>query len=231
MKSIREALCKDNEITFNLVAITFDKLTKMMEKQESDSLPMMALKTRLSSAIKTRFVLTKYHILATYLTPAFKHVADHWFNETLRDEAMDLLQTLLEVEPESENEDQNDDELIEARNRTLFADYYDTNKVPKIHSEFEHYKKRNFVPAEIKMCPFQFWSEYKTSYPKLSVIATWILCAPATSIASERSFSAAGNTITAHRDSFHPDTVDKLLFARSNLDLIADIRIRLTDGF
>lgn len=220
VKAIREILCKDDEISFNLVVISHDKLCKIMKRQESDSVPIMVLKNRFTRFIKEKFTITRYHMIATYLTPSFRHVAVNWPDTDLVQKSMDLLKVLLEVEPESDMDDYSENENVEDHNRPLFADYYGTVKVAKIDSEFDHYKRREFVPSEIKICPFVFWSESKSSYPKLSAIAYWLLSAPATNVSSERSFSAAGNTITTHRNSLLSDTVDELLFCRSNLDML-----------
>ena len=56
-------------------------------------------------------------------------------------------------------------------------------------------------------------------YPKLSLIALWLLSCPATSCSSERNFSTAG-FIVAHRNRLNPKTVDDLLLLKSNQDLI-----------
>jgi len=51
----------------------------------------------------------------------------------------------------------------------------------------------------------------------LAVLARKILSVPASSAASERAFSAAGQTITERRTSLKPDTVDSILFLHYNL--------------
>lgn len=60
-----------------------------------------------------------------------------------------------------------------------------------------------------------FWEKQDRSFPKLQHLARRILCIPATSAASERSFSAAGRIIEARRNRLNPGTVDAILFLHS----------------
>ena len=43
------------------------------------------------------------------------------------------------------------------------------------------------------------------------------ICVPATSVASERVFSSAGDIVSAQRSCLHSDHVDKLLFLKKNM--------------
>jgi hypothetical protein len=45
------------------------------------------------------------------------------------------------------------------------------------------------------------------------------LCIPATSVASERIFSTAGDLVTAQRSCLSGDQVDRLIFLKKNLDM------------
>ena len=51
----------------------------------------------------------------------------------------------------------------------------------------------------------------------LSKFAKKYLCVPATSVASERVFSSAGDIVSAQRSCLHSDHVDKLLFLKKNM--------------
>ena len=62
----------------------------------------------------------------------------------------------------------------------------------------------------------QWWKGQEKSLPRLARLARRLLCVPASSAASERAFSAAGCTITQRRTALDPDTVDKILFMKSN---------------
>ena len=83
-----------------------------------------------------------------------------------------------------------------------------------IVDEVEGYSSTNFHidagSAEVNL--LSFWEKQGQSFPRLQHLAKRILCVPATSAASERSFSAAGRVIEARRSRLNPDTVDAILF-------------------
>jgi len=58
--------------------------------------------------------------------------------------------------------------------------------------------------------------EHSHQFPKLATIAHQVFAIPASSAASERSFSAAGFTVSERRSALSPDTVDDILFVHSN---------------
>lgn len=66
----------------------------------------------------------------------------------------------------------------------------------------------------------EFWSKHKSVYPRLYKIAQRLHSTPASSLLSERNFNFASITYNKRRSSLNPNKVDKLLFIRSNFDLI-----------
>lgn len=65
--------------------------------------------------------------------------------------------------------------------------------------------------------PLSWWKLQAPHYPGLSKIAQKYLCICATSEASERLFSVAGNVVTAKRSCLKPDKVNMLTFLANNL--------------
>jgi hypothetical protein len=63
--------------------------------------------------------------------------------------------------------------------------------------------------------PLRSWKEHQSKFPCLSLIARRLFSIPVTSAAVERSFSAAGLTITERRSSLDPSTVNDILLVRS----------------
>ena len=61
-----------------------------------------------------------------------------------------------------------------------------------------------------------WWKGNWHQFPKLATLARQVFAIPASSAASERSFSAAGCTVTERRTALSPDTVDSILFVHSN---------------
>lgn len=65
--------------------------------------------------------------------------------------------------------------------------------------------------------PLLWWKAQPFSYPILGNVARKYLCVCATSSASERLFSTAGNIVSSFRATLKPDKVDMLVFLSKNL--------------
>ena len=65
--------------------------------------------------------------------------------------------------------------------------------------------------------PLSWWKSKCTIYPQLSNIAKTILAVPATSVPSERVFSAAGELISSRRNRLDPENVNMMLFLHGNM--------------
>ena len=67
---------------------------------------------------------------------------------------------------------------------------------------------------------FQWWSENSQRFPGLTKIAQKYLCAPPTSVPSERLFSGAGNIYDDKRNRLAPENAETLLFIKNNIKLV-----------
>lgn len=77
--------------------------------------------------------------------------------------------------------------------------------------------------ADIDICPFKWWASQASNFPILSELAKKYLSIPATSAASERLFSDAGNVMTAKRTNLLPSTFEHLIFCKRNWRIIGGI--------
>ncbi|XP_063234924.1 E3 SUMO-protein ligase ZBED1-like [Bacillus rossius redtenbacheri] len=62
-----------------------------------------------------------------------------------------------------------------------------------------------------------WWKNNKTRFPRVAPVAQHYLGIPATSVASERLFSKAGQVVTVKRQNLSPKTIEKLVFLHDNL--------------
>ena len=73
--------------------------------------------------------------------------------------------------------------------------------------------------------PLSWWKTKQEIFPILSIIARKYLGIPATSVASERLFSDAGNHITAKRSSLDPGLLGKMIFLKRNMQTMDHINV------
>lgn len=84
--------------------------------------------------------------------------------------------------------------------------------------------------------PLDWWRAKQEIFPILSLIAQKYLSIPATSVASERLFSDAGNHITAKRNSLSPGLLGKMVFLKRNMQTMdhanvfpPDLTVKISD--
>lgn len=68
--------------------------------------------------------------------------------------------------------------------------------------------------------PYQYWGVNKYRLPCLAATATKYLCAPCTSVESERVFSTVSNIVDEKRSRLTAERVEMLVFMRKNLPLL-----------
>ena len=76
------------------------------------------------------------------------------------------------------------------------------SKESLIESEFQKYILEPLISNSKN--PLEWWQQHLVSYPLLSGLANKFLCAPPSSIESERLFSTGGNIFTPHRNRLFP---------------------------
>ena len=100
----------------------------------------------------------------------------------------------------------------------LFGDIFVTKVVPGksmfqiVESDLANYKVEETMPCHAML----WWKANELKHPILSKLAKRYLCVPATSVASERVFSSAGDLVSAQRSCLRSGQVDKLIFLKKN---------------
>ncbi|KAM7395653.1 hypothetical protein PAMA_007088 [Pampus argenteus] len=87
----------------------------------------------------------------------------------------------------------------------IFGEDYSTQSATCV-TELTQYCQDTCPP--IHTDPMTWWKDNKHKYPRLAKLASAYLCVPATSVPSERVFSAAGLIVNRLRARLHPDHVD-----------------------
>lgn len=68
--------------------------------------------------------------------------------------------------------------------------------------------------------PLQYWKDHAAQFPSLAAVATKYLCAPCSSVDSERLFSAVANVLDEKRNRLSSDHVEMLIFIKKNIHTI-----------
>ena len=70
---------------------------------------------------------------------------------------------------------------------------------------------------DVKSFPLEWWKAQEKQFPLFGRLIRHYLCICATSVPSERVFSAGGNIVTTSRSSLKPARVDQLVFLATSL--------------
>nr|XP_017213371.1 zinc finger BED domain-containing protein 1-like [Danio rerio] len=85
----------------------------------------------------------------------------------------------------------------------------------KTEAEIKLYLSLPLIKSEAD--PLQWWSLHAEELPHLATLAEKFLCIPATSVPSERVFSASGHILSPQRSKLKPEKVNMLTFLHFNL--------------
>lgn len=195
----------------------------LLQKARLSALP-------LSKALEKQMLSRKFDILetfsplsqATMLDPRFKKIA--FKDDANMTQVRRSIQAEMNRKPEMESSQDtcgpstSRESTSSAKADDLWQDF-DTDVMESsghrsLETEKEvecrrYYEEQN-VPRDSD--PLVYWSTNKTSLPMLSTLAKKFICIPATSVPSERLFSAAGELVSQKRNRLKPKNVDMFLF-------------------
>ncbi|XP_011668672.1 zinc finger BED domain-containing protein 1 isoform X2 [Strongylocentrotus purpuratus] len=142
----------------------------------------------------------------------FLHLAD---KEKIRTELLRCLEALQEVrdnaEPDVDDEDAADPELgIDF----LMGTTAGPARERSADEEYDEFLSQ--MPVQLTVNPLTWWQGNYGRFPLLQQLARKYLAIPATSVPSERVFSAAGSIVTAKRSCLLPENLDMLIFLSEN---------------
>ena len=96
----------------------------------------------------------------------------------------------------------------------LLGAYYTNQVTNDVERELDSFLK-DAVP-NLDSDPTDWWGKNEARYPRLAKVAKRYMCIPATSVPSERVFSACGLTVTKLRSRLTPEHVDMLIYLNKN---------------
>jgi hypothetical protein len=222
LKSVRTKFCSENTPTLYHVLPDKEKLKIDIENFETNFEGFTELKEEMVKCIDEYLVITDYHICATFLTPVYRKLK-MVKTQTQIDSYLKMISNLLkQFKPnpgitirESKAKRQKVSQIV-----SIFAESVDVSNEESEIEEVIRYYNYPLSGDDLEKDPIKFWAENVNVFPRLPSLAKLIHSIPATNLSSERNFNYAGLTLTDRRSSLDPQKVNKMLFIRSNFDLI-----------
>lgn len=199
---------------------------------EEDSKVLGEFKKDVGKNISQRFAMAREEtatnecVIASVLDPMYKHLpgSDDEFKKRAYDYVRHLIREMpASLEQPSTSGDASDSELPAKRSRPnhaavmfLLGDSASQQVVED--SDFETYIKSPWTTTSTETA-LEWWKQNDKLFPKTANLARKFLCIPATSVQSERLFSATGRLISDLRNRLLPEHAESLVFLNKNQDL------------
>lgn len=206
--------------TAHLIWISNHKINEHLTIQRRDLEVIKQMKKAASEYFqKDCFDLTDFNIVAPILYPPMNALSFASANE--KDNAFSILRNMMK-DIESNNDDgiYIDDESKRKVSNSFMQEYVNCAN----GDELSRYRQTLVVEND-DFDLLKWWSDHRKEYPTLYKIFCKVYSVPATSAASERQFSSAGNIITDKRSSLAPKKAEAILILNNNPDIL-DICIK-----
>jgi hypothetical protein len=222
LKHVRIKLCSENILTLYHVLPEKEKLKLGIKNFETNFREFTYLKEKLIQCIDKYFMVTDYHICATFLTPVYRKLKMISTQSIINDhlnKIADMAQQF-KIEQKVCSQDSLNKKQKVSHIVSIFAETVDDKNEESELEEVLRYYNYPLNAEDLKMSPIKFWVKYENVFPRLSQLSRMVHSVPATNLSSERNFNYAGLTLTDRRSNLDPEKVDKILFIRSNFDLL-----------
>ncbi|KAM9788033.1 zinc finger BED domain-containing protein 4 [Syngnathus typhle] len=225
------------------VISAFNVLKRILTKEDEADAGIKTMRKTLRQAVKQRFDSVEdepLYALATLLDPIYK---DRYFtSETSTKHAKDALLKELEdrgltstagaaeasQRPEKVPRMETAAEAVAAPSKSSFMEAFEqileksedagaaSSSSPAV--QLNEYLAEKTITASDS--PYNYWEANKHRLPDLAATAKKYLCAPCTSVESERLFSTVSNTVNDKRNRLTADRAEMLVFLTKNLSLL-----------
>lgn len=226
LKTATETLSADKYVCFSVTApIIYSLVNTHLKPEEEDGDLMKQFKKLIANDLTARckelfddndIISHSSLLVATFVDPRHKHMP--FVNETLKTKVYSFVEEQIQEIAESNDGTAKDISVFESQPSTskaatlLGENYY-------IHcnssaNELNLYKSLPVVSLDVD--PILWWRDQNKTFPNMHKLAINYLTVPATSVSSERMFSAAGRLVTKARSSLSTKHVDQVLFLNKN---------------
>lgn len=229
LEEITDLLSGEKRVTSSAIKPLLKHLvSKVLIGQESDTTLTRQIKSVIKQDLQSRYEdeeISNFLDICSLLDPRFKSIFtfESEVAKIVRDLSLDVLAENespipLSAEPAEEPPSK------KGKFRKIFGDDFQnettdcgaSTPLERVKQEMAMYFQLPVM--DIDENPLSWWKHESIRMPLLSQLAKKYLCSSATSVASERSFSTAGNVITSNRSLLKPEKANQLIFLAKNLD-------------
>ncbi|XP_042610882.1 zinc finger BED domain-containing protein 4-like [Cyprinus carpio] len=202
-------------------------LTRLLGRPSDTDRGVQTTKTTLLEAVNHRFNGVHCEALYSVATMLDARYKDRYFDEEKKRSARNLLLKVLD--DMSGSADASTEDPPEKRTRTgSLLDMYD--EILEENVMFEEQDKTASASQVISYLaeptiprnhsPLEYWKCNQARFPALALAARKYLCAPCTSVDSERLFSVASDVMDEKRNRMDGEKAEMLIFLKKNLPLV-----------
>ena len=202
-------------------------LNTSLKVDNSDSQLVRKVKDTIAEELNCRYQPTSAEIfdstaaLAPILDPRYKRLP--FFNSEQRKRAKEALESRLDEIPlklPSRNQSETESAPCIKRQKTDSGLDFLMCYSPDKHENDDELER--YLASKCDSKPLDWWKNNEKNFPRIAVIAKQVLAVPATSVPSERIFSAAGLLVNKLRNRLSCHLVDKIIFLNKNKASVLD---------
>jgi hypothetical protein len=225
LQVITTLVCSNTHSPVSMVRPLIQTVIKNhLNEEVTDSNTGQSVKNIIQAELEERFHLTwnydsevNARQIASLLDPRYKDLSDEHIDARpiIRNTVLSKIQNCVpneEVEYSPEAEGNSNKSALEfIYKKTNYSNMHPTEQLNAYLAEPQ---------IRFDMDPFMWWKLRANRYPAVADMARRYLCIPATSASSERTFSTAGNIVTAKRNCLLPKNVSLLVFLFQNKEYL-----------
>ena len=210
---------EQNVSVCSVLPVVNDLKNNFLKMVPTDSALLKNFKSTVSADLSRRFLtdLGADSIIALAACMDPRHKSLKSLKEPLRLLVHEHAQNLVDEIEAGNNANMEDEAQPPAKKSAmsllLGEDYFDEQQ--SFRDEFTSYIEE--LPLHQNSNPLQWWMRNEERFPKVAAVARRYLCAPSTSVPSERVFSATGNIVTKKRCSLLTENVNCFVFLNKKL--------------
>ena len=218
-------LSADINVSSSCVYPIIDGLVKNLTVNESDSHTIRQFKIAVTASLRRRWSLddldiTQPPLIVTFFDPRFKGLK--FLTESQRKALIEYVIELVDKSRVSNESYVVEDEEIEdiavpKKKSALDVLLVEEDANPNdnfVEQEVFRYLAENSPSRDVQ--PLEWWKLNEHRFPNMSRVTKKNLCIPASSTASERLFSKAGELVSKRRSCLKPKNIDAILFLNKN---------------